>query len=316
MDFNNTDHPTPWQAPMATQHKPEKLVIDDPDGALDLPRQPTSLKKLHLGGLRPSLPLPTSPPPPSSPTSESCIVASSACSPRDPLDPSKGDAGPPTACPPCPTHASLQEHTVQMLADLSTTATQILTRGILCQVFKGSFKACFKENDFNGIWCLETWQQDPVASSCPQITKIIEVTPVVQVEEYTHEHAAFITLLFASKLPANINPPLHRGHDTQENYSFTVKQHALAEDAQTVNSLEELEDVLDEMLAKGYHTNDTFVQLDLDLFLKCKTITFLDVNGIFWLTILLHMLKSLWSALIDCYHSSLPGGHLQGVDTV
>ena len=85
-------------------------------------------------------------------------------------------------------------------------------------------------SDFNGNRCLErwTWQQDPqVAPSCP-----------IQVEEYEH---AFITLQFDSTLPENINPHLHRGHNTQENYSFTVKQRALAEEAQTVSSLEELE---------------------------------------------------------------------------
>lgn len=110
-DFNNTDHLTP-QAPLATQHRPEKQAFDDTDDALDLP---TSLKKLHQGGsdsqaqsltnARPSSPLPTPSPPPSSPTSESHTLDMVTKRSTRPI---KGDAGgqslPPTACPPCPTH--------------------------------------------------------------------------------------------------------------------------------------------------------------------------------------------------------------------
>jgi hypothetical protein len=87
---------------------------------------------------------------------------------------------------------------------------------------------------------LEAWQ-DPAIPKIVEVTPT-EVTPTIQLdsEGYTPEHVLMI-LSFDSTLPANINPPLHRG---QANYSFTVKQRALAEEAQTVHSLDELEDAV------------------------------------------------------------------------
>lgn len=87
---------------------------------------------------------------------------------------------------------------------------------------------------------MEAWQ-DPAINKIVEVTPT-EVTPTIQLDsqEYTPEHVLMI-LLFDSTLPANINLPLHRG---QANYSFTVKQRALAEEAQTVHSLDELEDAV------------------------------------------------------------------------
>ena len=95
-------------------------------------------------------------------------------------------------------------------------------------------------SDFNGKHCWEAWNsvlQVPVTLSSDVTENLF-----AQYED-DPEHVTII-IHFDSTLPENTKPPFRRGQDAMANYTFTVKQHALAEKAKAVKGLQELEDAV------------------------------------------------------------------------
>ena len=96
-------------------------------------------------------------------------------------------------------------------------------------------------SDFNGIRCLDAWNNVPEVPVTPS-PDVLETTNPTQHEE-DPEHV-LIVLRFDSTLPENTKPPFGRGQDPKEIYEFTAKQCALAVEAKTVKSVQELKDAV------------------------------------------------------------------------
>lgn len=94
-------------------------------------------------------------------------------------------------------------------------------------------------SDFNGICCLDAWNNVPEVLVTPSPDVLETMNPTQHEEDLEH---VLIVLWFDSTLPENTKPPFGRGQDPKEIYEFTAKQRTLAAEAKTVKSVQELED--------------------------------------------------------------------------